>query len=82
MSLRRKGSKYGVSSSHADEDSLPTEIQTSFFQKGREFESRYVNHHYTEEERETLGTFESVDYLPAHSAVYKVCRVCKFTSLR
>ena len=78
MSLRRKASKYGVSSSHADEDTLPTETQTSFFQKGREFESRYVNHHYTAEEREKLGTFESVDYLPPHSAVYKVslCRIC------
>ena len=73
MSLRRNASKYGVSSSHADEDTLPTNTQTSFFQKGREFESRYVNHHYTEEEREKLGTFESVDYLPPHSAVYKVC---------
>ncbi|XP_073241792.1 chloride channel protein C-like [Porites lutea] len=71
MSLRRNASKYGVSSTHADEDTLPTETQTSFFQKGREFESRYVNHHYTEEEREKLGTFESVDYLPPHSAVYK-----------
>lgn len=76
MSLRRKPSKYGVSSSHADEDTLPTETQTSFFQKGREFESRYDNHHYTVEEREKLGTFESVDYLPPHSAVYKVSRIC------
>ncbi|XP_074627638.1 chloride channel protein C-like [Acropora palmata] len=71
MSLVRNPSKYGVSSSHADEDTLPTATQTSFFQKGREFESRYVNHHYTEEERQKLGTFESVDYLPPHSAVYK-----------
>lgn len=71
MSLVRNPSKYGVSSSHADEDTLPTTTQTSFFQKGREFESRYVNHHYTEEERQKLGTFESVDYLPPHSAVYK-----------
>ena len=75
MALKRNASKYGVSSTHADEDTLPTETQTSFFQKGREFESRYVNHHYTEEEREKLGTFESVDYLPPHSAVYKVCRL-------
>ena len=72
MSIRRKPSKYGVSSSHADEDALPTTNQTSFFQKGREFESRYVNHHYTEEEKEKLATFESVDYLPPYSAVYKV----------
>ena len=52
--------------------SIPTANQTSFFQKGREFESRYVNHHYTEEEKEKLATFESVDYLPPHSTVYKV----------
>ena len=56
------------------EDTLPTETQISFFKKGREFESCYVNHHYTEEEREKLGKFESVDYLPPHSTVYKVCR--------
>ena len=79
MSLVRNPSKYGVSSSHADEDTLPTATQTSFFQKGREFESRYVNHHYTEEERQKLGTFESVDYLPPHSAVYKVR--CNFRGL-
>ena len=53
-------------------DALPTANQTSFFQKGREFERRYVNHHYTEEEKEKLATFESVDYLPPHSTVYKV----------
>ena len=72
MSLRRDASKYGVTSTHADEDALPTETQTRFFQKGREFESRYVNHKYTDEEKQQLQTFESVDYLPPHSAVYKV----------
>lgn len=71
MSMRRS-KVYGVRSTHADEDSLPTDTQTSFFQKGREFESAYVNHSYTEEEKQQLATFESVDYLPPHSAVYKV----------
>lgn len=69
---RRSGKTYGVASGHADEDALPTKTQTSFFQKGREFESVYVNHKYTEEEKETLATYESVDYLPPHSLVYKV----------
>lgn len=69
---RRSGKTYGVASGHADEDALPSKTQTSFFQKGREFESVYVNHHYTEEEKEQLATYESVDYLPPHSSVYKV----------
>ncbi|XP_078683930.1 chloride channel protein C-like isoform X1 [Branchiostoma floridae x Branchiostoma belcheri] len=42
-----------------------------FFARGREFESRYVNHHYTEAEREELAKYESLDYLPSHSVVYK-----------
>ncbi|XP_048583909.1 chloride channel protein D [Nematostella vectensis] len=68
---RRKGKTYGVASGHADEDALPTTTSTSFFQKGREFESVYVNHKYTDEEKEQLATYESVDYLPPHSSVYK-----------
>ncbi|CAH3018540.1 unnamed protein product [Porites evermanni] len=66
MSLRRN-----AESTHEDIPLRATETHISFFQKGREFESRYVNHHYTEEEREQLGKFESVDYLPPHSTVYK-----------
>ncbi|KAM7450840.1 hypothetical protein ABFA07_001533 [Porites harrisoni] len=66
MSLRRN-----TESIHEDIPLQATETHISFFQKGREYESRYVNHHYTEEEREQLGKFESVDYLPPHSTVYK-----------
>ena len=70
MSLRRN-----AESTHEDIPLQATETHISFFQKGREYESRYVNHHYTEEEREQLGKFESVDCLPPHSTVYKVCSV-------
>ncbi|KXJ16127.1 chloride channel protein D [Exaiptasia diaphana] len=69
--MSRRAKTYGVASGHADEDTLPTTTQTSFFQKGREFESAYVNHKYTDEEKEQLATYESVDYLPPHSSVYK-----------
>lgn len=72
-SMSRRSKTYGVASGHADEDTLPTTTQTSFFQKGREFESAYVNHKYTDQEKEQLATYESVDYLPPHSSVYKVC---------
>lgn len=42
-----------------------------FFAKGRDLESAYVNHKYTEKEREILRKYESLDYLPPHSKVYK-----------
>ena len=49
----------------------PTDDQNGFFARGREFESRYVNHQYTEQEKEFLASYESVDYLPPHSHVYE-----------
>jgi hypothetical protein len=64
--------RYGVRSAHADEDSLPAFARTSFFQKGREFESAYVNHKFTDEEKHQLATYDSLDYFPPHSVVYKV----------
>ena len=64
--------RFGVRTTHADEDSLPAYAQTSFFQKGREFESAYVNHKFTEEEKRQLATYDSLDYFPPHSVVYKV----------
>ena len=39
--------------------------------QGRDFESAFVNHKYTREERKTLATYESLDYLPSHSIAYK-----------
>eukprot|EP00118_Oscarella_pearsei_P023455 m.281003 g.281003 ORF g.281003 m.281003 type:complete len:211 (+) comp40638_c0_seq6:27-659(+) len=47
------------------------EPKTAFFQRGRELESVYDNHRYTEEEREVLADFDSLDYLPPHSEAYK-----------
>ena len=64
--------RYGVRSTHADEDTLPAFARTSFFQKGREFESAYVNHKFTDEEKHQLATYDSLDYFPPHSVVYKV----------
>ncbi|XP_013787955.2 chloride channel protein D-like, partial [Limulus polyphemus] len=43
----------------------------SFFARGRDLESAYVNHKYTEKEREILARYESLDYLPPHSKVYR-----------
>jgi hypothetical protein len=70
--------RYGVRSTHADEDTLPAFAQTSFFQKGREFESAYVNHKFTEEEKHQLATYDSLDYFPPHSVVYKVYKGVEF----
>ncbi|XP_065836634.1 chloride channel protein C-like [Oscarella lobularis] len=47
------------------------EPTTAFFQRGRELESVYDNHRYTDEERHALAEFDSLDYLPPHSQVYK-----------
>ena len=49
----------------------PTDDKSGFFAKGRDFESRYVNHSYTDQEKEVLASYESVDYLPPHSHVYR-----------
>ncbi|KAL8619446.1 hypothetical protein ACOMHN_011797 [Nucella lapillus] len=41
------------------------------FASGRDYEPVYITHKYTAEERETLASFESLDYLPSHSQVYR-----------
>ena len=46
--------------------------RTSFFQSGRDYESRYVNHRYLGEEKKVLSKYESVDYFSPHSQIYKV----------
>ncbi|XP_041457216.1 chloride channel protein C-like [Lytechinus variegatus] len=61
-----KEPKYGVG-----EDHHPTDDTNRFFAKGRDYESRFVNHQYTAQEREILSAYESLDYLPPHSHVYK-----------
>ncbi|XP_033125254.1 chloride channel protein B-like [Anneissia japonica] len=70
MSRRRKL----VVNSTFDDDHKelhPSDDNSRFFAKGRDFESRYVNHKYTKQERELLATYESLDYLPPHSHAYK-----------
>ena len=51
------------------------EPKTGFFQRGRELESVYDNHKYTDDEREVLKDYESLDYLPPHSTAYKASRL-------
>ncbi|KAL4234642.1 hypothetical protein ACF0H5_006283 [Mactra antiquata] len=43
----------------------------SFLAAGRDYESMSTTHKYTTQERETLSTYESLDYLPSHSDIYK-----------
>jgi len=45
---------------------------TGFFQRGRDYESRYVNHRYLANEKKVLSEYESVDYFSPHSQIYKV----------
>ena len=45
-----------------------------FFQSGRDYESRYVNHRYLPGEKKVLNKYESLDYFSPHSQVYKVCQ--------
>lgn len=70
MSLRH--SKKTTRSMYDDHTEVhPTDDRSGFFARGRDFESRYVNHSYTEQEKEVLASYESVDYLPPHSHVYR-----------
>eukprot|EP00058_Branchiostoma_floridae_P014365 XP_002599853.1 hypothetical protein BRAFLDRAFT_95543 [Branchiostoma floridae] len=70
---RRKKHTYSVSQVHSVDDVHLAQADTSegFFARGREFESVYVNHRYTAQEREELSKFDSLDYLPSHSFAYK-----------
>ncbi|KAH9499720.1 hypothetical protein Btru_077658 [Bulinus truncatus] len=43
----------------------------SVFAKGRDYEPAYVTHEYTDQEKETLNAYESCDYLPSHSHIFK-----------
>ncbi|XP_052816934.1 chloride channel protein C-like isoform X2 [Mya arenaria] len=43
----------------------------SFLAAGRDFESMNTTHVYTDQERQTLAAYESLDYLPSHSDIYK-----------
>ncbi|XP_078688574.1 chloride channel protein C-like isoform X1 [Branchiostoma floridae x Branchiostoma belcheri] len=70
---RRKKHTYSVSQVPSVDDVHLAHADTSegFFARGREFESVYVNHRYTTQEREELSKFDSLDYLPSHSFAYK-----------
>ena len=43
----------------------------SFFKRGREYESVYVNHRYTGEELKVLASYETLNYLPPDSKVFR-----------
>ena len=45
--------------------------EEQLFARNRDLESTSTNHQYTVQEREILGQFEAVDYLPPHSQAYK-----------
>ena len=42
-----------------------------FFERGREHESRHINHIYTDAEIEHMHKVQSIDYLPQNSFVYR-----------
>ncbi|GAB1608814.1 hypothetical protein Ahia01_001165900, partial [Argonauta hians] len=42
-----------------------------FLATGRDFQPADISHQYTEQEKRFLATFNSLDYLPSHSSVYK-----------
>lgn len=46
------------------------DVNDSFFTKGRDLQSTAVNHQYTEQEKEILGSYDSQDYLPPHCTAY------------
>nr|XP_009858717.1 chloride channel protein C-like [Ciona intestinalis] len=54
-----------------DDSHLADTENSGFFSKGREYESAFVNHKYTNKEREELQKYDSLDYLPPWSTSYK-----------
>ncbi|XP_022340708.1 chloride channel protein C-like isoform X1 [Crassostrea virginica] len=65
--------KTGLSQPQPKDDTVeyPADDQYGLFEQGRDYEPVYVTHKYTKEEQRTLSSFESVDYLPPHSEIYK-----------
>lgn len=43
----------------------------AFFRRGREYESTFVNHRYTEAEKAILNSYQALDYLPPDSVAYR-----------
>eukprot|EP00949_MAST-11_sp_MAST-11-sp1_P004310 g4310.t1 len=52
-------------------DAIASRRKFGFFSKGRELENRHTNHHYTPEELEHMRSFESLNYMPPNSKVYR-----------
>ncbi|XP_076448834.1 chloride channel protein C-like [Babylonia areolata] len=65
--------KYGALTEPPSDDSVfyVNDDDFGIFAAGRDYEPVYITHKYTTEEKETLASFESLDYLPSHSQVYK-----------
>ncbi|XP_041376140.1 chloride channel protein C-like [Gigantopelta aegis] len=65
--------KYGQAHEPPSDDQLfyVSDDNYGMFTQGRDYEPVYITHKYTEKEKETLATFESLDYLPSHSFIYK-----------
>ncbi|XP_060587255.1 chloride channel protein C-like isoform X2 [Ruditapes philippinarum] len=66
-------SKTGTMTDEIVDDSIRyhTDDEYSFLAAGRDFESMNTTHKYTDQERLTLAAYESLDYLPSHSDIYK-----------
>ena len=48
-----------------------TDEHEGFFKRGRDFEAVGDAHTYTEQEKKTLESFESLEYLPPNNAIYR-----------
>ncbi|KAH3778781.1 H(+)/Cl(-) exchange transporter 6-like isoform X2 [Dreissena polymorpha] len=53
------------------EGNLATDDEYSFLAPGRDYEPMNTTHVYTTQEKKTLASYESLDYLPSHSDIYK-----------
>lgn len=69
----RSLNRYGTTAQPPRDDAVyyVTDDNFGVFARGRDYEPVNVTHQYTTEERKTLASFESLDYLPSHSQVYK-----------
>ena len=48
-----------------------TDDHEGFFKRGRDFEAIGDAHTYTEQEKKTLESFESIQYLPPNNAIFR-----------
>ena len=52
-------------------EAVEADRRRSFFMRGREYGSVYVNHRFTGEELKVLASYESLNYLPPDSRVQR-----------